>query len=163
MACEGGECKVQIFDVRVKKVQIKETWQAGQVEVKDPGESHCKKPTEAQIADALRKKPIWLIEGPNPQKQAKGPCHCIFTEDSLDPKKGWTRWMQQKAPTEKIEIKGTEGPDLPQTATCQYVLRGTYEETSKILHGACMDSSGQDLPQEMKDALNQRNPKEPGQ
>src|SRR5260370_275925 len=102
MSCEGGECKVQIFDVRAKKVKVKETWMYGggfpRVVQKEPGDKYCKKPTEAQIAEALRRKPIWLSDCPNPEKEKKPPCHCIFTEDDLDPKRGWTRWIQRKVP-----------------------------------------------------------------
>src|ERR1700733_5594116 len=166
MACEGGECKVQIFDVHVdmNKVKIVKTvWYSGAFVQQDPSEKYCKKPTAEDIANALRKKPKWLAECPNPKPPEKPTCQCIFIKDDLDPKKGWTSWVQYSLPKDEIDLGETLlGPDASQTRSCKHKLSGTYQESSKILHGACMDSSEKGLPKEMKDALDQRNPEAPG-
>jgi hypothetical protein len=164
MSCEGGECKVQIFDVRVTNVTIKSSQvESGLFGVqKNPTDNICHtNPTADQIAQALRKRPIWLTRCPNPKPPAKPECDCIFIEDDLDPKKGWTLWTSQPVPTEAIEIPGADGPDKPQQAICKYNLAGTFQENAKILHGVCLASSGGALPKQVTEALEQRNPKDP--
>ena len=124
-------------------------------------QTHCKTPTDEQLEAFLRKKPIWLADCPNPLKEKRAPCQCLFTADDLDPKKGWTKWRRHSAPDDFVEIPGTEGDDLPQSSACRFRLTGTYEESSKILHGVCVDTTDDPLPKEMKEALDQRNPREP--
>jgi hypothetical protein len=137
MACEGGECKVQIFDVRVKNATIRSSEISGTVLARrNPPDDICvRKPTEAQIAQALRKRPIWLTACPNPKPPAKPECECIFIEDDLDPEKGWALWVSQPVPTTAIEIPGTDGPNKPQLGTCLYQLGGTFQEARRFCMG----------------------------
>jgi hypothetical protein len=163
MACEGGECKVQLFDVRVKKIKVVSCrMRTGTFEQRSPPSDICLQigdVSEQQIADALRKPPKWLSECPG--KKAPAECACIFLDEDLDPAKGWTRWVTQQAPKDEIEIPGTDGPQKPQTGRCLYRLDGTFQESSKILHGACLDTPKDGLPKEMTEALKQRNAKNP--
>lgn len=106
MACQGGECKVQIFDVRVNKVTVKEMWvDVFGTKIKNPVPDKYKNPTQSQIEELLRKKPIWLSQCPNPGKQPIPPCECLFTKEYLDPEKHWTQWRTRKAPSEAVEIR----------------------------------------------------------
>jgi hypothetical protein len=116
--------------------------------------------SEQQIAEALRKPPKWLSECPG-KKAPVAECACIFLDEDLDPAKGWTRWVTQQAPMGEIEIPGTDGTQKPQSGRCLYKLNGTFQESSKILHGACLDTPNDGLPKEMTEALKQRNPKNP--
>jgi hypothetical protein len=159
MACEGGECKVQIFDVKVDGVSV-----AGRVLrtpgtiQPDPGDNICRKPTRDQLAEFLRRKPVWLAKCPHPHPAEANSCQCVFTKDDLDPSKGWTPWVERPAPPNDVEIPGTDGPDKADNTTCLTKLQGKYFESSKILHGACMDPVDDAMDRKMKDALDQRNP-----
>lgn len=160
MACEGGECKVQIFDARQKDVKVVETYaRSFNLQRRNPGDKYCKPPSEDQIVAALKPRPKWLSECPKPSPHEEHPCHCVFIEDDLDPAKGWTPWVQQDVPRDEVKIPGTDGPDLPQNASCLYKLSGSFWVSSKILHGVCLEKSeGWKLPESQTKGLQQHNP-----
>lgn len=163
MACEGGECKVQIFDVRVDGVKVEATeldYYAGGKK-NHPDKSECLTPTAGQIANIFRKKPVWLTKCPHPDAHGAETCQCIFITDDLDAARGWTPWVKRDPPNSYIEIEGTDGPDKPQSSTCKYWLRGNYFESSKIIHGVCMEPGDESVTAAMKKALEQRNPAPP--
>ncbi len=92
MACEGGECKVQIFDVRADGVTVKNTELDYYIGAKKdhPDKTECKTPSAEQIANTFRKKPVWLTKCPHTDAHGPENCQCIFITDDLDAAKGWT-------------------------------------------------------------------------